>query len=120
VDGFACLLLFGFPLLFGLVFLAVRGWIAACPRCHMPFARVLTNRTLVGTKRMRGLKRLPVDFNTQSIVSPSGERSYSETYGGVTRQVDFERDSFEDTYRCRRCGHEWMALSHTDRTTFEV
>jgi hypothetical protein len=86
----------------------------------MPFSRVLTNRTFLDTRRMRGLKQMPVNFHTSTYSFKSGEQTYSTVTGGIQHQVDFERDEFEDDYRCRKCGHEWTDLSHADRTEFEV
>ena len=83
--------------------------LAKCPSCGRRFSIRMLEKKLVGDERES-------ETVTKSVLVPTARGSSRNVGTGnpiqVASVVTTERQTYESTYECRRCGHRW-----SERTT---
>ena len=88
---------------------AIRTFFRHCPSCGRRFEIRLEDKRLLKEERVTSMLT-PTEANVRSELIAGPPPTAEPLLVGVGSPITVDLESFQYTYKCKHCGHEWFEV----------
>ena len=94
---------------------AIRTFFRHCPSCGRRFEIRLETKKLLKEERVTTVLS-PTESNVRDeLIAGPGTGAAPPLMVGAGKPIVVDVDSFQYTYKCKHCGHEWFEVHEEER-----